>query len=524
MDTDEARGRSFLKIIAWPFFRHPGTGRYRCAAAGALALLATAVGLLHTDLFRLPTEPLSPDSHARLSLEHALAWTLCGQYGALGADFNKRPPDLLFDLAAADKRHSASLAEAYGSLDQYCAGLRQYLNNENGLFLLEAALLALPPDDSLVTLAAKLAMFRCLLLALSLSILAFLGVGFLPLALIAVVAVRVVGATQATHLLSVYPTMTVLLLFSSALIAVFSRALGAARISRLVLAAAGFGLALGFIYNWRTSYGPVVLGQLVLAVAVMAVARRGTPPGPARLGVAAAGIAAGFLLFQATFIWTLQRHIPPAYNYADHALWHPIVLGLANPPNALAEREGIQWYDPVGLTLARRIDPDATFLGPTYDSALGRYYFGLWRKHPWEMLEVYRSKLFEITQTMMASLGSIFGWPRLNSIATVIPNGYVWTGAVLVLGLLAMIGAWPFPALLAFSAALVAALLLITAEQAITLPIFTAAYQGNLIVNFAALLALVVALAFAWIVQLARRGEHRPGDQGNRNDGAHLKF
>jgi hypothetical protein len=506
MNRDEARGRSLPEIVAWPFFRHPGIGRYRCAVAGMLALVATTIGILHTNPFRWPAEPLSPDGHASLALEQALALHFCGKYGALRADFGKAS-DFPPSMADAGKRYSDSIAQNHGSVERYCADVRpSILNNENSLFLLQAALLALPPDDSPQTLAAKVTAFRCGLLFLSLSVLAFYGVGLFPLLLIGVVAVRCIGVAQATHLLSLYPTMTILLLFSSALTAVFSRALDAARTGWLLLAALGFGLAFGFIYNWRTSYGPVVLGQLVLALGVASVWGRGPPHRLARYGMAVAGIAAGFFLFQSIFIWSLQRHSSPSYNAAHHPIWHPIVLGLATPPNALAEREGIQWYDPVGLTLAKRIDPDATFLGPTYDSALARYYFGLWKAHPREMLEVYRNKLFETTRTMMAALGSIFDWPVLSSVAArLIPNGYVWTAAVFGLGLLAMVGAWPFPALLAFSAALVAALLLVTAEQAITLPAFNAGYQSNLIVNFAALMAILIALGFAWTLRIAQK-------------------
>jgi hypothetical protein len=35
-------------------------------------------------------------------------------------------------------------------------------------------------------------------------------------------------------------------------------------------------------------------------------------------------------------------------------LGHPLVLLLAVPNNALAEREGIRWNDSVALSLARR--------------------------------------------------------------------------------------------------------------------------------------------------------------------------
>src|SRR5207244_5638177 len=71
---------------------------------------------------------------------------------------------------------------------------------------------------------------------------------------------------------------------------------------------------------------------------------------------------------------------------------HPLVLSLAAPPNALAAREGIEWLDGAGLRLARRIDPTARYMERGYESALFRYYFGLWRRYPAEMLQIYASK------------------------------------------------------------------------------------------------------------------------------------
>jgi hypothetical protein len=65
---------------------------------------------------------------------------------------------------------------------------------------------------------------------------------------------------------------------------------------------------------------------------------------------------------------------------------------------------GIRWDDMNGLELAQRIDPEATYLGPRYESALWRFYLRLWRKHPIEMCGVYWFKLRRTAQGLAAAI------------------------------------------------------------------------------------------------------------------------
>lgn len=78
-------------------------------------------------------------------------------------------------------------------------------------------------------------------------------------------------------------------------------------------------------------------------------------------------------------------------NY--HHFWHPIVLSLGSLENDLAKREGIVFDDLIGINLARKVDPKAIYLGKSYEPALKQYYFKLWNKHPWEMVNIYLSHL-----------------------------------------------------------------------------------------------------------------------------------
>ena len=127
--------------------------------------------------------------------------------------------------------------------------------------------------------------------------------------------------------------------------------------------------------------------------------------------------AAGFLLFQAAFIAPL-KHDKFVRHY--HMIAHPLVLGLANPPNALAEREGISWTDRAGVMIARRIDPDIgdDTMGERYEQALYTYFAKLWIYYPSEMLVIYKTKFVETTTAAYAFLenprGDMF-WNRKNA-------------------------------------------------------------------------------------------------------------
>ena len=103
------------------------------------------------------------------------------------------------------------------------------------------------------------------------------------------------------------------------------------------------------------------------------------------------GFVAGGALFYFVLTLPISRS-GSIYNRTYHVIAHPVVLALAVPPNALSRREHIQWLDPVGLDLARTVEPDTSFMGPTYERALWRYYWRLWRQHPGEMMAIYLAK------------------------------------------------------------------------------------------------------------------------------------
>jgi hypothetical protein len=518
------RRLSVLAVLAWPIFRIPGVGWRRHAIALVLAAAATTfVVAKYGVLTPVQMSALTPDGHATLSLEHAVALTLCGKLGLAGPKF---PQSGLFALgqSAPARPLSQIVVDEYGSIPQYCEHARPTnLNNENTLFYIDALLLFLPGDDTLQSLATKMAALRCGMLVVSLYLLAYWGLGILPLLLIGIVAGRLLAVTQATHVLSMYPTMTIVPLFVAATLSGFATILRARGARLVALWAIAFGVMIGVVYNLRTPYGWVATAQLLVVSAALFLVRPPATRTGAKLGATLAGAAGGFLLVQATLIWPLQRTAPPGFNYAYHAIWHPIVLGLSNPPNSFAEGRGIRWEDAVGEQLARRVDPAATYLGPTYEAALRRYYFGLWKDHPVEMIRLHHDKLMAIGKRTMLLFGDLFNWPRLGELALrVIRNGYVWLACLAALTAV-MTLAHAFPALLAVGMALAASLFLLTAEQMLIYPpYFPMLYQGVVLVSFVALLAVVIALPFARLLRPAAtahptgRTQTEPGAHGRR--------
>jgi SAM-dependent methyltransferase len=104
---------------------------------------------------------------------------------------------------------------------------------------------------------------------------------------------------------------------------------------------------------------------------------------------------------------------------------HPLVLSLAVPPNPLATREGIEWSDGIGLSLARRVDPAVKYMGDGYDRALFQYYMRLWREHPDEMRRIYFDK-WRIAGTRLIEKAS-FERPVLDTTLVPwkqLPNGF----------------------------------------------------------------------------------------------------
>jgi hypothetical protein len=172
------------------------------------------------------------------------------------------------------------------------------------------------------------------------------------------------------------------------------------------------------------------------------------------------------------------------FNYTYHAVAHPLVLSLALPPNALSQREGIQWSDPVGLEIAHRVDPNAQFFGPTYERALLAYYSRLWRQQPREMLNVYLTKwrlsTTESARFVDANMSPLAG--RLFGPTRYLTSGISFTALLLVIAIAALfLGHRYSPGAGILMATLAGAGFLVTLESAIIMPSFYLQYHNALL-------------------------------------------
>ena len=260
----------------------------------------------------------------------------------------------------------------------------------------------------------------------------------------------------------------------------------------------GLGVITAFCANVRSSHLPIyVLFFLVYAALNARVPARRSAPG------FFLAVGACFAMGYAAFNWLLIRPLIPTgphTNMAHHVVAHPLVLGLAVPPSDLSRREGIVWSDEAGLVLARRMIPDATYLGPDYERALFQYYRGLWRQYPGEMTRIYWSKLAMAANGMFAEPGGETesqSTARMLALPRVRPNG-IWL-MLLYVGVLLksarsyrrhdrLLG-------LLFSLLSVAAIALL-AEAAIIAPVFRLMYHAYLLI-YTALVALIVLQAGA---------------------------
>ena len=145
------------------------------------------------------------------------------------------------------------------------------MNNENSLSLLLSALLLLPPGDSASTLAVKMILFECAVLFLALYFLSLFGAGLLPLSFVSIAAFKSLSAQLQPAAISQYPMMSILLLFTSALLALLWPAVGRGKPCVLPLAGVAVGLVLGFVYNWRTPYGLIMAVQVAVFLFIAAL-------------------------------------------------------------------------------------------------------------------------------------------------------------------------------------------------------------------------------------------------------------
>jgi hypothetical protein len=473
------------------------------AFAAALAVVGT--GWLYAP------QPLQHDGHALMSLNLAMRRAFCGMPSAYDPTIDI--PGLIVRQPEYDRvplrQFAATMA---GSLDEFCARSHPFLTNEDSLMLLESAVLRLDERTSVTTLFVVFHSLRLLLVGVFLLGLLRSGASLLIAVPAAAVALECQRMLELRYAHAMYPFILPLVLGVIGLYAAAWHLLRRGSLKWVLAVTAALGFYAAFVANMRSEYVPLLFAFHVLIVLRIGTMPAAVPGSRHRRALAvAAPFAATYLAFQAAFIWTLPS---TGFNYASHPVAHPLVLGLAYPPNALAQREGIEWNDGAGLPLARRVDPNATYLGPTYEHALMTYYWQLWHEHPAEMRAIYQAKADIAGPHAVKSLRAIQAWNPYLRKALGTLRGV--TSGLIFLGLFAAVGCVGLVALVVRRWAVGLPLVLIMGgasyvliQSIIIMPYFYPQYHGLLLVGLVMLpvLALQAMLdgAFAVSTWLAGR-------------------
>ena len=126
----------------------------RKSAALAVLVVLAGLSILRFDLTRGgPFHPFD-NGHAILSLRMAFNWSQCGVYSRLSSEHDTALTAALRAPQDPDRPILATVIDAAGSLEEYCATLTlPFQNNENGIMILAAGYMALDPEISMRGLA-----------------------------------------------------------------------------------------------------------------------------------------------------------------------------------------------------------------------------------------------------------------------------------------------------------------------------------------------------------------------------------
>lgn len=377
------------------------------AAAVLLAFMATALPLV-----RLLDRAVIGSSSG-IYLEFAVNDAWCGRYPYLTTGPGTPPAlDLTnFQLAAVGETAIRRLvADRVGSVDAYCSSpARPSVMNEMSFTALESLILRVNPDITFAGLGRALAWLRFAMLAAFGLCLVRCGYSLVLAGSVTAAALYLTVLIGGNALYSQYPLLMPVTMFGIGAAAAFLACEWHHHGGRWVMMSAAAGAWCGFVGNLRTSLYPeaAMVGVLFLWFVhrdrrLAASATAGRRPW---LLLACGAWLFGLLAFDAAYVRPV-RGLSSDVNSSAHGIAHPLVLGLALPPNPLAAREGIEWNDDVGRVLAQRVDPGVAYLGPDYERTLFAYYRQLWVRYPGEMAGLYLTKLAATSRSTYELLAS----------------------------------------------------------------------------------------------------------------------
>ena len=280
-------------------------------------------------------------SASGLYFETAANWVFCHRYGHVTSvdAANRARVNLaeIKDVGSYDRSVVELIDAGTGSVAEYCrepSSLTQV--EELGMMLIDAAAIKLAPSMSLRTLATVLALSRLVLLWLFAWFLIQCGY-----------SVPVVGAVTGcavyfTMLLggnALYSTYPFILPVTLAGVALCGWTLQAGKWTPAI--ALLVGLWVVFLGNLRTSHYPIAV--TVASLLFIQIARL----------TSRAMATASFAVCALTILGSQYMLTRPYGDFRTaHTVSHPLVLGLANPPNALSRRATVARQGPPRLRTA----------------------------------------------------------------------------------------------------------------------------------------------------------------------------
>jgi hypothetical protein len=289
------------------------------------------------------------------------------------------------------------LSRGTGSVGAYCSTPTEpVIHNENALMIMMGTVWAMDPRLTPADVARVIQWIR--IGGVSLFGLACLHAGAGLAMTFALIAGSVsVLKAMTGYQFTVYPFLLTVPLGWAAFCSLIYQPMRLSSVPRVCLFAVAAGAIGAFNTNVRTSAVPmvVVLYGALIATCVWHRTRARETFSTARF--VAAGVGAFIVAWLACNGVITYTFAPigsgTLSNYTHHTIAHPLVVGLGVPPTPLSRSEGISWSDDAGWTIAQRVTPGVGYLGSGYEPALARYYLGLWRTRPREMIATYWTKL-----------------------------------------------------------------------------------------------------------------------------------
>jgi hypothetical protein len=378
-----------IKSLALQWLLPARDSRRSLVSAAVAAIVVIASAVICGPLLRL-VDTGRVGSLSGIQLETAANWVLCGRFGqGTSADASSRAQVNLAEIREADAydRSVLDLIErGTGSLTAYCAEPAIVMElDETTMMVIDAVALRLAPRMTLREMAGALAISRLVLLGVFAWSLIESGYSLIIASAMTGIAVYLTLLLGGNALYSEYPFILPVVLSG---VAVAGWGLRSQR--WLPVAAFVLGVWTAFLGNLRSSHYPIGLAIAALFILYSIRLLRS----PKITALAALALVSGIVLYE----WPLRHGFGQVSTH--HSIAHPLVLGIANPPNELSKREGIEWVDSNGQELARRVNPNVTYLGPGYESALFTYYGRLWRSHTADMAQIYVNKMITATRAV----------------------------------------------------------------------------------------------------------------------------